>query len=175
MRRLAILFLVAACGSDASDPAVPCGVAGVTGDVPGIAISIRSGSCTYAAGSPATFTYDIVVDASVPTLHYAAEMTTCTARPHPYTTDPTTLIRSTLHDTESAFCWDCDFECAPAEGAVTLELAPGTTSGTLAWPGTEGSPAYHGDVFAPGEYAVRVSFNGGDAGSTVAELPITIE
>jgi hypothetical protein len=175
MRRAALLAVVGACGGEPSDPPAPCSLDGVTGAVPGITLSIHASSCTYKAGSAVTFTYDIDVDASVPTLHYPAETTTCTARPHPYTADPTSLVTSTVANAEQSYCWDCDFECAPGEGAVTLQLTPGRTSGVLVWSGHAGSPMVHGDVFEPGDFGIRVAFDGGDVGTMAATLGLTLE
>lgn len=171
MRRAALVVFVVACSSE---PSAPCSVDDVTGDVPGITLAIHSSSCVYAVGEPATFTYDVTVDASVPALHYPAETTTCTARPHPYTTDPTSLVHSTVYGADHLYCWDCNFECSPGEGAVTLQLEPATTTHELVWPGTAGAPNADGAVFEPGAYAVRVVLDGGDAGFVAAELPITI-
>lgn len=175
MRCVLCVVLVGCTGEPQVANPTPCSVEGVTGPVLGVTIAIRSTSCVYSYGTGGVFTFDVVVDAAAPALHFAAEAPGCTLRPNPYTSDPLSLTRALIYDAERAFCSNCGGECAPAEPELTIQPIPGVVSGVIEWSGRENTTQNPGPYFEPGDYAVHVSFDGGDAGHVVAELPITVE
>lgn len=161
-------------------PDGPCAVENVTGTVSGVTLAIRSDACVYKRGSSATFRYEVTATANTPPIKVPAR-TACECSDR--TADPASLLHWSIHGTspagdEKRYCI-CDVGCCPPGPAQKIQLDARESSGTIEWPGREwngpsdtGNPL--GDVFPPGRYEVSVIFEGYDAGTVEAKLPIEI-
>lgn len=49
-------------------PDGPCAVENVTGTIPGVTLAVRSSSCVFNRGTPATFTYEVTTTAATPAI-----------------------------------------------------------------------------------------------------------
>jgi hypothetical protein len=176
-----LLASLAGCGKSPRCSLAPsCKVEGVAGAVPGVKISISADKCRFAVGEAATFRYDIDVDGSAPAISVPASSGCghCTAR----TEDPLTFATVSVAggtDSSMSYC-DCDHGCCPPDVAQTVTLRTGRSSGNLQWPartwsGPSDTNEQLGEKFRPGCYSVLVSFQGYQAGTVTAALPIVVE
>lgn len=171
---IASLAVVVFGGSSACSSDEPCEV---SGDGPGVKITIRSDSCAYDRGDPAVFRYEITTTEEVPEITVQASQGcgSCRKATPEHTSWTSWQISGTSSDGQSQRYCRCDTGCcAPDEAAVVKPRAT-TSTGTIEWSGrTWGGPSdtgqKEGDFFAPGRYEVVVQF----AGLATARLPIEI-
>ena len=198
MHRLALVGVLAtgcsqtvgAVGDAASDnvppytqtlPNGPCSIEGVTGTIAGVTLAIRSTSCVYKRGTPATFTVEVTTTASVPPIMIQASAGCGDC--HGYSTDPLTFTSYYISGTSPGgtaerYC-ECDVGCCAPDTAHQVQVDATTKTFTIDWSGREWSGPSDtgnamGDYFLPGRYSVYASFAGFDAGSVQAVLPIEI-
>lgn len=162
-------------------PDGPCAVEGVTGTLPGVTLAIRSASCVYKRGTPATFTYEVTT-AGVPPITLPQNTGGCSDC-GVYTTDPLSFTRYSLGGTSAGgenqqWCL-CDQGCCFGTNGQQVQVDATTKTYTINWSGREwdgpsdtGNP--EGELFLPGRYNVFVTFKGFDEGNVQATLPIEI-
>lgn len=163
-------------------PDGPCAVEDVTGDVPGVTISIRSDACVYARGTAAAFHYEVTASATTPAITIPDSGGGC-GDCEGHTTDPASFVRWSIGGTsaggESQDYCICDVGCCAPTQTATIQLDALESAATIDWQGREwsgpsdtGNPM--GELFLPGRYDVVVTFEGYAAGSVQARLPIEI-
>jgi hypothetical protein len=162
-------------------PDGPCGVEGITGTIPGVTLTIRSSSCVYPYGTPATFTFEVTTAANVPpiTLPNTSGCSLCAL----FSPDPLSFTSYTIGGTSAGavpqrYC-ECDVGCCAPTHGETIDVDVTTKSTDFDWsgrtwngPSDTGNPM--GDFFLPGRYDVHLTFGGFDAGNVQAVLPIEI-
>ncbi len=189
--RVAAAIVLVGCSSSGSPrdaapaytqtlPSGPCAVEGVTGAVAGVTLAIRSSSCVYPRGTAAHFTYEVTTS-GVPPLDVPSS-TGCGPCVRP-SAEPMSWLRWRVEGMSPAgeyqrYCL-CDTGCCPPLQTSTIQVSSTTQSATIDWsgrvwdgPSDTGNP--EGDYFAPGRYAVVVTFAGFEAGEVRAELPIEV-
>ncbi|KYF52288.1 hypothetical protein BE08_21980 [Sorangium cellulosum] len=144
-------------------------------------ISIASSRCVYRVGEEAEFIYEIVTDSSVPPIE-VAESTGCGRCVEP-SSDPLSFVSYAIGGLSSAgeqqrYCL-CDVGCCAPDEAQTVEVEATTVMQTFRWSGRQWSGPSdtsnpEGDFFAPGHYAVEVTFDGQAQGVVTATLGIEI-
>ena len=188
---LASLASLAGCqgfvagGDDTDDyvttlPGGPCSTGDVTGTLPGVTISILSASCIYHRGQPATFEYEVVVDANAPAID-VPEISACDCSS--YSTQLATWARWQIGGTSESgesqrYCL-CDTGCCAPHGGKTVTPELGTTAHTIEWSGNvwdgpSDTGNQEGAPFAVGMYAVTVGIHAFDRGQVTATLPIEV-
>lgn len=168
-----------AASADAELIGPPCSV-NVGGSLPGVTIAIESASCSYHRGQPATFTYRVTVDSTVPAIDVPATNTCeCTARTTQIASWVSWSIGGQAFTGESQQYCLCDVGCCAPSSASTITPDAGELSDTIAWSGRTwqgpsdfGAP--EGDYFLLGTYNVTVRFAGYDQGEVVGSLVIEI-
>ncbi len=197
--RLSLLLLVgcsrtvgvaADAGPDATNvppyeqtlPDGPCALENVTGTIPGVSLTVRSSSCVFKRGTPATFTYEVTTTNATPAITIPDSGGGCSSC-RGYTTDPITFTGWIINGTSAGgtnqqYCI-CDVGCCAPTPEMTVQVNATTSTKTLEWsgktwsgPSDTGNPM--GDYFLPGRYTVHVSFAGFDEGLVEAALPIEI-
>ena len=199
MRRWLLLLLVGCSRTvgDASDaapddtnvppyeqtlPDGPCALENITGTVPGVTLTVRSSSCVFKRGTPATFTYEVTTTGATPAITVPDSGGGCgTCRG--YTTDPITFTGWVIYGDSAGgvnqqYCI-CDVGCCAPTQATTVQVVATTSTKTLEWSGrTWSGPSdtgnEMGDFFLPGRYTVHINFAGFTEGNVEAALPIEI-
>jgi hypothetical protein len=162
-------------------PDGPCAVEGVTGTLPGVTLAIRSSSCVYKRGTPATFTYEVTTT-GVPPITLPQNTGGCSDC-GVYTTDPLSFTRYSIGGDSAGgehqqWCL-CDQGCCFGTNGETVQVNDATTSFQIQWSGRVWfGPSDTGNqeegFFLPGRYDVFVTFKGFDEGNVQATLPIEI-
>jgi len=162
-------------------PDGPCAVEGVTGTLPGVTLAVRSSSCVYKRGTPATFTYEVTTT-GVPPITLPQNTGGCSDC-GVYTTDPLSFTSYSIGGTSAGgehqqYCL-CDVGCCFGTNGQQVQVEATTKTYSIDWTGHEwdgpsdtGNP--QGDAFLPGRYDVFVTFKGFDQGLVEATLPIEI-
>lgn len=163
-------------------PDGPCAVENITGTIPGVTLAIRSSSCVYKRGTPATFTYEVTTTANTPAITVPDSGGGCSScRGH--TTDPITFTGWIINGTSAGgenqqYCL-CDVGCCAPTQEKTVQVVATTSAKTIEWsgktwsgPSDTGNPM--GEFFLPGRYSVHISFTGFSEGLVEATLPIEV-
>jgi hypothetical protein len=179
VKKILLALALAACSGKQD---TSCAVENITGTFPGVSISVRGDTCTLARGQAAVFSYEVTVDPSVPAVlvHGSGPgCGSCLAR----TSDPSTWVDYEIGGTSASgqsqiYCL-CDVGCCAPDTDRTVQMTPGTVTGTIDWsgrtwngPSDTGQPM--GDFFEPGQYFVSVQLWEEGTGSVVARLPIEV-
>ena len=180
---LGLCGLTFGCASDGTliPTGPPCSVEGVTGALPGVAISIRASKCVFGVGESAVFSYEVVTSAAVPPISVSASVGCGSCRR--YSADPLSFVDWMIGGTsrsgiEQQYCL-CDTGCCAPDLARTVTVDAKTSAATISWSGhTWRGPSdtgqREGAAFLPGNYQVSVGFFGGTTGSVTARLPIEV-
>jgi hypothetical protein len=169
-------------GYEQTLPDGPCALENVTGTIPGVSLTVRSGSCVFKRGTPAAFTYEVTTTAATPAITIPDSGGGCSSC-RGYTTDPITftgwIIDGTSAGGENQQYCVCDVGCCAPTQAETVQVTVTKSTKTIDWsgktwsgPSDTGNP--EGDFFLPGRYTVHVSFAGFDQGLVEVALPIEI-
>jgi hypothetical protein len=169
-------------GYEQTLPDGPCALANVTGTIPGVSLTVRSSSCVFKRGTPATFTYEVTTTAATPAITIPDSGGGCSSC-RGYTTDPITFTGWIINGDSAGgehqqYCI-CDVGCCAPTPEETVQVAATTSMKTIEWSGkTWSGPSDTdnpmGEFFLPGRYTVHVSFAGFDEGLVEAALPIEI-
>jgi hypothetical protein len=152
-----------------------------TGNLTGVALTIRSSKCTYYTGEHATFHIELVVDDTVPTIHVPQSLPCGVCFEH--STDPKSFFFTSISGKSTSgkyqsYCL-CDNGCCAGEEAAAIKPNAIHKTIDLEWSGnTYSGPSDTGQKegfpFLPGRYHVYAEFNGFDQGRIDADLPIDI-
>lgn len=163
-------------------PDGPCALENVTGTIPGVSLTVRSSSCVFKRGTPATFTYSVTTTAATPAITIPDSGGGC-GLCRGFTSDPITFTGSIIDGvsaggTNQQYCV-CDTGCCAPTQEKTVQLDTTTSMKSFDWsgktwdgPSDTGNPM--GAFFLPGRYTVHISFAGFAQGHVEAALPIEI-
>ena len=169
-------------GYEQTLPDGPCALENVTGTIPGVSLTVRSSSCVFKRGTPATFTYEVTTTAATPAITIPDSGGGCGSC-RGYTTDPITFTGWIINGTSAGgtnqqYCV-CDVGCCAPTPEKTVQVDATTSTKSIEWSGkTWSGPSDTdnpmGEFFLPGRYTVHVSFAGFDQGLVEVALPIEI-
>jgi hypothetical protein len=174
------LAVVIACTSSVADPVSPQAHGGpceATGEGPGVKIIIRSASCDYDQGAPATFDYEITTTDALPPVVVVGSSTCGSCRQFSTAIAPWANWRiagQSSAGVSQQYCL-CDTGCCPPDQSATYDVEAGSFEETIKWSGRRwNGPSdtgqEEGAFFLPGRYDVEVDF----ARVATAKLSIVI-
>jgi len=172
MRWAIAILLVAPLGGCVDNSGLPCGTSATSTTVPGVTVGVSTPTCSFVAGTAATFDYTINIQSTMAfmTGPHAACMAT--------TSNPTSFVTTEVTGSGGRYCPTCDLGICSEDPGEMITLDPGNYTGSLnfpgrMWDGPSDNNAPIGGPLPAGAYTAKVHFEI-PAGVVEADLPITL-
>jgi hypothetical protein len=162
--------------ADAAAPK-PCSIDARDPRLPGVTLHVESDRCQIPFGEGQHFTWKLELDQSIDytTMDSSGACGRCGAEND---SDAVELVDYAIEGNSQRYCV-CDVGCCPPTTAHAAQLAAGSSSHDIDWPGRQwngpsDTSQPYGDFFPVGHYAVDVTFAVPGVGTLKAALPIEV-